>query len=431
MVVALVSCKTSEAPSIDAAVSPDAAILPDASTTCRAMSPDSLAACAASVQAGTISTIEVQGSIVCSTAACRIAITGRSFTLRGSDGASIRRVDHHDGPLVNVVNAPSVVIADLTIDEDGDVPCTPVSATNPPVENPACGPTFDIFGATSVTIDHVTVAASKSQAAVISNSANVRVTHARFIAPLLFGLQVSGATSLTVEDTLFWHASSNAMVLYDTHGSDAAPLVIARTLFDHNHRDDVYYVCGDQGNQKCSGGQLLFSGLVDHLRVENTVIRDGATDTDPSVPAGGVEVNTPGVHDITFSGDDVHTHGMWGVYANPGQTDLAHVSFEGNKLYDNGTDPAYLGVDIGNFPDGIISEAGTCHAAGCATVPFGGLWALPGGSIGWATNDVAAPMVSVNGAPVATMANGQTSAATGALVILSNGAIELDRLIVP
>jgi hypothetical protein len=426
IVIAACASNDSTAPSADAPTA-------DARTTCVASSADGFASCGALVQAGVVSTIEVQGTIVCSTADCRIALTGRSVTIRGVAGGSIRRVDHHDGPLIHLVNAPAVTIVDLTIDEDGDVSCVPVSPTNPPVDNPACGRTVDIFGSASVTIDHVTIAASKSISVFLNTCASVLVSHTRFIAPLQFGLEITGpgTRSVTVEDTLFWHASSNAMVLYDAHGSAGTPLTITRTLFDHNHRDDVYYVCGPQSNQKCTGGQLLLSGLVDHLRVENSVIRDGSTDTDPTVPAGGVEINTPMIQDITFAADDVHTHGMSGIYANYGAADLARFSFEQSKLYDNGKDPAYLGSDIGGFPEGVVTESGSCHEAGCSRVRFGGLWALPGGAVGWATNDVDAPQVTVNGAPVSTLPNGQTAAAAGALVILFDGGTELDRLTVP
>jgi len=56
---------------------------------------------------------------------------------------------------------------------------------------------------------------------------------------------------------------------------------------------------------------------------------------------------------------------------------------------------------------------------------------LPGGAVSWATNDLTAPHVTVNGAVVATAANGETTAASGATVVLFDGSNEVDRLTVP
>jgi hypothetical protein len=48
-----------------------------------------------------------------------------------------------------------------------------------------------------------------------------------------------------------------------------------------------------------------------------------------------------------------------------------------------------------------------------------------------ATNDLAIHQVSVKGVVVGTAANGQTLAASGTMVVLSDGPIEVDRLTVP
>ena len=402
-------------------------------TVCVAATPQELVGCANAVQSGRSSVIEVRGALVCSGAdACRVKIQGPSVWIRGIAGAAIRRVDHHDYPLIQVIGGASAAITDLTIDEDADVTCSPVSPTNPPVENAACGRSIDVYGVGDVELRNVTVAASKSIGAFLNTCGSARVSHVRFIAPLQFGLEITGLTgSLAIEDTLFWHAASNALVIYDAHGTAQAPLVVRRCLFEHNHRDDVYYVCGPQANAQCTGGQLLLSGKVDFLRVENTILRNGSDDVDPNTPVGGVELNFPSVRDITFAGDDVHAHGMWGVYVNSNPVDVARVSFVADKLYENGKDPDYLGVDIGNFPAGVMTETGTCHSAGCARVPFGALWALPSGSVSWATNDLTAPQVTVNGSLVSTAPDGQTMAAPGAAVVLYDGTTEVDTLIVP
>jgi hypothetical protein len=406
--------------------------VPVGADTCVATTPATLLKCAADAQSGAHPVIEIEGTLLCSgAAACQVSINGMPVTIRGASGAAIQRIDHHDYPLLQVINAPSAAISNLVIDEDASVACTPVSATNPPVENPSCGRTIDIYGVQDVTLDHLTIANSKSQAVFLNTCGNASVTHVRFIAAYLFGLEITGLTgSLLVQDSLFWHSASNGFVLFDAHGTAQAPLLVSRSLFEHNHRADVYYVCGPQGNELCSGGQLLVNGKVDFLRVENSVIDLGSSDIG-TAPVGGVEINPTSVNDLTFAANDIHSHGMWGVYADPNPTDFAGVSFLDNKLYDNGSDPAYLGVDIGNFPAGVVSESGTCRNATCATVPVGALWALPGGSVSWTSNDLASPMVAVNGAGVATTASGQTNAAPGATVVLSDGSTEIDRLIVP
>jgi len=406
--------------------------VPVGADTCVATAPASLLSCAAQVQAGARSVIEIEGTLLCSGAgACALSINGPSVTIRGSDGASIQRIDHHDYPLLQVLNSSQATITNLTIDEDASVACTPVSNTNPPVENSACARTIDIYGVAAVSLDRLTIANSKSIATFINTCGSASITHVRFISAYQFGLEITGLTGgLSVQDSLFWHAASNAFVLYDAHGTAQAPLLLSHNLFEHNHRADVYYVCGPQGNQQCSGGQLFISGKVDDLRIESSVIRLGSSDAS-ATPVGGVEIATPSVHNITFADDDIHSHGMWGVYVDPDPSDFANVVFQNNKLYENGLDPAYLGIDIGNFPSGIVTETGTCHSAGCATVPVGALWALPGGAVSWVSNDLADPTLTVNGTTVATEANGQISAAPGATVVLSDGSIEIDRLIVP
>lgn len=397
---------------------------------CTATTATQLVSCANAVQSGTYSTIEILGNIVCSGVdACKVHINDRPVAIRGAAGATIRRIDHHDYPLIQIIGSPTAEISSLTIDEDADVPCSPVSPTNPPVDNPDCSRTIDIFGVAEVLLDHVTVAASKSIGAFFNTCGSARVSHARFIAPYQFGLEITGLTGgLTIEDTLFWHTASNALVLFDVHGTALAPLLLSRSLFDHNHRDDVYYTCGPGGDQKCAGGQLLLAGKVDFLRVENTVLRQGFDDLDSNAVVDGVEINFPGIHDVAFVSDDVHTNTSWGVGLNSSPVDVARISFVNNKLYDNGKDPRYLGVDIGNFPTGIETETGSCHTASCAIVPFGALWALPGGVASWTTNDVATPRVTVNGVTVSTAPVGQITAPAGANIALYDGLVTLDVL---
>ena len=57
-----------------------------------------------------------------------------------------------------------------------------------------------------------------------------------------------------------------------------------------------------------------------------------------------------------------------------------------------------------HVPPGIVTESGTCHSAGCASVAVGALWGLPGGAVSWVTNDVVSPRVTVNGAVVSAAA---------------------------
>jgi Fibronectin type III domain len=406
--------------------------VPVGADTCVATTPATLVKCAADAQSGAHPVIEIEGAVLCSgAAACQVTINGMPVTIRGATGSSIRRIDHHDYPLLQIINAPRAAISDLVIDEDASVACTPVSPTNPPVENPNCARTIDIYGTQDVSLDHLTIANSKSQAVFLNACGNASITHVRFIASYLFGLEITGLTgSLLVQDSLFWHTASNALVLYDAHGSAQAPLLISRTLFEHNHRADVYYVCGPLSNALCSGGQLLVNGKVDFLRVEDSVIRLGSSDIG-TAPVGGVEIAALSTHNLTFAGNDIHAHGMWGVYSDPNPSDFAGVVFQGNKLYGNGSDPAYLGIDIGNFPTGVVTENGDCHSLACITVPVGALWALPGSAVSWTSNDLVNPQLAVNGTVVATAASGQIDAASGATVVLSDGSNEIDRVTVP
>ena len=69
-------------------------------------------------------------------------------------------------------------------------------------------------------------------------------------------------------------------------------------------------------------------------------------------------------------------------------------------------------------------------APDCITVKRGMLWALPG-EASWRTNDVAAPAVKVNDVATSTAASGTLAAAKGATVVLYDGEVELDRVVVP
>ena len=323
---------------------------------------------------------------------------------------------------------------DLTIDERADAACQAIFPVDPPVENPDCKPSIFVFGADHAVVKNVTVAHAKSQAVLMAMTHNVHVSHARFVDAHEFGLQVSNVDgSLLVEDALFWHIYSNAIVLYDAHGTAASPLVVRRSLFEHNHLTSIFYQCGPPGGPPapCGGGQFLLSGLVDFLRVEGTAIRDGSNEGFPSIPVGGMELNPPSIRDITVVTSDVHNHGMWGIYMNPNPVDCARVTVMNNELYLNGQAPNYNGVNVGNFDPGIATETGTCQTPACRTVALGALWAIPADGVSWTSNDLTSPQVSVDGAVVSTERTGVIHPAPGATVVLLDGTTEMDRLTAP
>src|SRR5438552_1152949 len=253
-------------------------------------------------------------------------------------------------------------------------------------------------------------------------------------APHPFGLQVSNVDgSLLVEDALFWHIYSNAIVLYDAHGTAASPLVVRRSLFEHNHLTSIFYQCGPPGGPPapCGGGQFLLSGLVDFLRVEGTAIRDGSNEGFPSIAIGGMELNPPGIRDITVVNSDVHNHGMWAIYMNPNPVACARVTVINNELYLNGQAPNYNGVNVRNFDPGIATETCTCQTPACRTVALGALWAIPADGVSWTSNDLTSPQVSVDGAVVSTERTGVIHPAPGATVVLLDGTTEIDWLTAP
>jgi len=406
-------------------------------TPCAATTPATLLACGAVVQAGRADIIEVQGRLVCSGAsACKLRIENapRSFVIRGAAGSLIRREDHYDYELLAAVGPADVTFQDLVIDERADAPCQAILPVDPPVENPDCKSSIFVFGADHVVVKNVTVAHAKSQAVLIARTHNVHVSHARFVDAHEFGLQVSNVDgSLLIEDALFWYIYSNAIVLYDAHGTAASPLLVRRSLLEHNHLTSIFYQCGPPGGPPapCGGGQFLLSGLVDYLRVEATAIRDGSNDAFPSIAVGGMELNPPGIHDITVVNSDVHNHGMWGIYMNPNQVDCARVTVMNNELYANGQAQYYNGVNVGNFDPGIATETGTCQTAACRPVALGALWAIPADGVSWTSNDLASPQVRVDGAVVSTERTGVIHPAPGATVVLLDGTTEIDRLTAP
>ena len=406
-------------------------------TPCAATTPATLLVCGAAVQAGRAHVIEVQGSLVCSgAAACKLRIENapHAFVIRGAAGSLIRREDHYDYELLAAVGPADVTFQDLMIDERADAPCQAILPVDPPVENPDCKSSIFVFGADHAVVKNVTVAHSKSQAVLIAMTHNVHVSHARFVDAHEFGLQVSNVDgSLLVEDALFWHIYSNAIVLYDAHGTAASPLLVRRSLFEHNHLTSIFYQCGTPGGPPapCGGGQFLLSGLVDFLRVEGTAIRDGSNEGFPSIAIGGMELNPPGIRDITVVNSDVHNHGMWGIYMNPNPVDCARVTVMNNELYLNGQAPNYNGVNVGNFDPGIATETGTCPTPACRPVALGALWAIPADGVSWTSNDLASPQVSVDGAVVSTERTGVIHPAPGATAVLLDGTTEIDRLTAP
>ena len=406
-------------------------------TPCVATTPATLLACGAVVQAGRADVIEVQGSLVCSgVAACKLRIENapRPFVIRGAAGSVIRREDHYDYELLAAVGPADVTFQDLVIDERADAPCQAILPVDPPVENPDCKSSIFVFGADHAVVENVTVAHAKSQAVLVAMTHNVHVARARFVDAHEFGLQVSNVDgSLLVEDALFWHIYSNAIVLYDAHGTAASPLLVRRSLFEHNHLTSIFYQCGTPGGPPapCGGGQFLLSGLVDFLRVEGTAIRDGSNEGFPSIAIGGMELNPPGIRDITVVNSDVHNHGMWGIYMNPNPVDCARVTVMDNELYLNGQAPYYNGVNVGNFDPGIATETGTCQTSACRPVALGALWAIPADGVSWTSNDLTSPQVSVDGAVVSTARTGVIHPGPGATVVLLDGATEIDRLTAP
>ncbi len=111
--------------------------------------------------------------------------------------------------------------------------------------------------------------------------------------------------------------------------------------------------------------------------------------------------------------------------------DVARISLIDDKLHDNGTHPDYLGQDVSYTPPGVVTERGTCHTAACRAVPVGALWAVPGGALSWATNDLSDVRVTVDGALVSTEPDGRLAVPVGSVVVLGAGTDELDRLVVP
>jgi len=362
---------------------------PDANPQCIATSAETLVACGAAMQAGGPTTLILSGAITCSGAdACNVHLDGVAgpLTIRGAAGSVLRRVDHHENPLFDVAGG-SVSFRDLTVDENQDAACTAG----------ACGPTLLARDAASVTLDTVTIVHAKGDAVRIEDASLVTVRKLRLALGAGAGLVVDGVTTaLDVDLTYITGNLGRGLVLSDAHGTAAAPLRLRRLFLAGN-----------------GGGQLLFSAI-DFLRVEDSVIRDGA---------GGLELG-PEVKDLLVTRSDLHGHTGLGVYPGSSTSGIDRVFLVDNKLYANS------GGDVGSFVVGTLTDSNSCHTADCRAVKRGAAYALPGQAT-WATNDFGNPRVEVNGSLKSQSPSGTMAVASGSIVLVCDNFTEFDRVLVP
>jgi hypothetical protein len=405
----------------------------DPSAVCAATDPPSLLACAAKLQAGTATILEIQGTVTCTGAgACAVAIVNPrpcAITIRGQAGAVLRRIDHYDYPLLSVHGASSLTLSDLVIDELESAPCDPISPTNPPADNSSCSRSIDVYGAGTVTLQRSSVLHSKAQSATLFSCHNVVVTGSRFVDAHLFGLQIAGVDqTMILEGNLFDRIASNALVLSSIHGTAAAPNVVKGNLFEHNHRENLYYMCGPLSNQPCPGGQMYLANDIQWLQIQGNVIRDGSSDTNPTTcNTTGIEVNTA-IQNVAITGNDIHACNQSAVSADSATADadggdVQNVTITNNKFYGNGT--FYWGADVLNFPASAVS--GTCSTPSCLTVAVGAMWPIPGNGVGWQSNDLASPSVGAGGGTLSTQPNGTAAVAAGTTAVLYDGTTVVDQ----
>lgn len=274
-----------------------------------------------------------------------------------------------------------------------------------------------MWNSSNVTIDNVTTLYAKDTGVTSVDSNNLEIINSKFINSYLYGLVVySGGIKnarVRIENNLIKDTKANGLLISNVVASKRNPAIIRGNLFIHNHKENLWNLCGPSDTEPCSGGQIYID-VVKNLNIEDNVFRDGSSDTNPGVKSAyGIEINNLNNININIDNNDIHNHTGSAVFFNPDPVNVKNVSITGNKFYDNGLNPNFNGANITTFPIGepadpsMMTESNNCYTSTCKTMINGKIYAEPNpcylsgqptctSVIKWVTNDVTSPSVMVS-----------------------------------
>ena len=278
--------------------------------------------------------IRVSSTISCSGAnTCSIDLSNvqRPVVVFGETGAAgFLRTDSYSYPLVNISNADSVTVANLTFDEGpADPTCDPVEGSGGNYSFP-CASTIAVGLSNLVSLDRLTLLHAKFHAIQITASRAVSVTNSQILDTGVFGIWTGAnasqrSTGLSFDNNLIRDVRSNGMFISFTDST-----TVRHTTFDHDHRVALFNNC----NGLCPGGELDIAAN-DHLRVESNQFLNAIIDLNNATgQAGGLEIQGDCQNTFVSNNEFAHIRGA-GAAADPGVI-LTNFVISGNKLYDNG-----------------------------------------------------------------------------------------------
>ena len=327
--------------------------------------------CASRLNNKLTNSIKVADMVMCSGINdCRAVIkVNRPVYIYGELNAGFKRLDTYDYNILEIVNSKSVTVRNLMFDEGIKQPCTPVT-------DPNCKSSIKISGSRDIKIDNITTFHAKRMGTEIYNSPNVTISNSNFINSYLFAIGINGDGKLGsggvhIEGNLIKDTQSNGIVIYHVRSSAQYPTIIHDNRLVHNHRLNLYNLCGPSKTEPCPGGQIIIAINSSNVKIEANTVIDGKSDTNPTTLATvGIEIDNSNIHYVNISQNDIHNNMGWAINLNPDPVDVDNILIEKNKLYENGLAPFYDNVDIGNFPPGKIkAESENCFSESCP-VPF-------------------------------------------------------------
>jgi len=273
-----------------------------------------------------------------------ITVDGQGHTLRRTAGQKACQA-------LVVRNAPDLVIANLTFDEDkAAAPCE--------LGERRCAHTLDIGNTKGLLLDRIRVLSGKGYVVRIWHAADVTVRRAEILDAGIIAFyaghfQYGPTTNLTIEDSRFVRARTNGVALQGVDGA-----VVRGNLFHNNHWHGLWPVENIPGGIT-PGGQLLFAAGSGMVAEGNTFSGNNCDNCWPSRLVTAIEVgegaHAPGVRDLAIARNRVcHTAPGMAIYHNPGAPPVSAV-VTANRF------SGYTGVDNLRGP---VARSGNAIAHG-------------------------------------------------------------------
>lgn len=166
-----------------------------------------------------------------------------------------------------------------------------------------------------------------------------------------------------IENNTFQNSGVEAVGLH-VIGSSQNQNTLTGNTFINNQWHPLYFFCGVNGNEACSGGQV-FINHASQLLVERNIIKNGSETV--GLGTGGIEIDTS--DNVEIRNNDIHDNTGAGIIIEPGQTAGQNLVIENNRIFNNQNGNI-------NVPGAGLNN--NCFTAGCPlNLPTGFLSAVP------------------------------------------------------